>query len=120
MSNNYTKLFSVFDKARDSVISTITKYVKKHSNCIDIPYNKLYSTSLVINKEFLPIKINVFDGQCFIDYYNIEEVYEFGFETADIYSDALYNFTMDELYYIIQCIYYSETKDMVNMQHQCN
>ena len=119
MSN--TKLFSAFDKARTDILDAITKYVEKHSGKIDILYDRLYnSMSLCVNKTFLPIQINVYDGQCFVDYYNIEEVYEFGFKDADTYSDMLYDFTADELYYIIQCIYYSETKDIINMQYQCN
>lgn len=117
---NNTKLFSAFDKARTDILNAITKYVEKHSGKIDILYDKLYGTSLCINKTFLPVQINVFDGQCFVDYYNFEEVYAFGFKDTDIYSDAIYNFTADELYYIIQCIYYSETKDIINMQYQCN
>lgn len=117
---NNTKLFSIFDKAKTNILDAITKYTEKHSGKIDILYDRLYSTSLCINKEFLPIQLNVYDGQCFVDYYNVEEVCEFTFKDADIYSDALCDFTADELYYIIQCIYYSETGDIINMQYQCN
>ena len=118
MSN--TKLFSIFDKARTNVLDAITKYVEEHSGKIDILYDRLYSKSLCINKEFLPIQLNVWDGQCFVEYYNIVEVCEFTFKDADAYSDALCDFTADELYYIIQCIYYSETEDIINMPYQCN
>lgn len=118
MSN--TKLFSTFDKARTDILDAITKYVEKHSGKIDVLYDSLYSTSLCVNKTFLPIQINICDGQCFVDYYNLEEVLEFGFKDADTYSNALYELTADELYYIIQCIYYSETLDIINMYYQCD
>lgn len=111
MKTTVKRLYSSFEKAKESIENSIKRYIVDNDNgtskdpTIYIDHERLFNAQTIcINKQFLPTSLFVYNDMVCMTYFNYEEVDEYGFKDSDEYEDLLSDFSFDELYYIIECI----------------
>lgn len=102
-------LYNKYDKAKESLIKSLTKFVIEQDGVIRF---KTRPENVPYNSWFIPLELFIYDSEdldnesddfdtpvCYAKYKNAEPMK--GVDDDTLFEDVLDEFSMDELYYII-------------------
>ena len=101
----YTKeLYGIFDTCRKQLDEKLSEVIK-WNGIIVIDEDKLVEEQEdLLSLPLVPITIIRTNGNLMVEYRNSQEVNDFGLLNAEVYDSYLEDLSLDEIYFIINCI----------------